>query len=308
MRCGLIAKKIGMTRVFSKEGNDIPITVLKLEDVQVTAIMTEEKNGYLALQVGAGKAKTKNISKPMRGHFAKAKVEPKRILREFIVSQDMLLNVGDTFSSNHYAIGQKVDVSGTSIGKGFSGAMKRHNFAGLEATHGVSISHRSHGSTGNSQDPGRVWKGKKMAGQYGNVNKTIQSLTIVDLNSDEDLIFVKGSVPGPKNSFVVVNDALKAKLPEEVPKPAGLKTNNISNSKQNDENTVDIPEQNNINESTSSSTKKNETDLNKDQIEVKKDDQNKKNSIDKNINDEKHIIEKDSLDQNSSKPQNDKDN
>ena len=228
MRCGVIAKKIGMTRSFSIDGTDNPVTVLKLENVQVTAIINNNRDGYLALQVGAGNAKTKNLTKPMRGHFAKAKVEPKKILREFIVSEDMKLSIGDTFSTNHYVIGQKIDISGTSIGKGFSGAMKRHNFSGLRASHGVSISHRSHGSTGNSQDPGKVWKGKKMAGQYGNVKKTIQSLTIVDLNEEEGLIFVKGSVPGPKNSFVLIKDALKSKLPETVIKPAGLK-NNIDN-------------------------------------------------------------------------------
>ena len=192
MRCGLIAKKIGMTRSFSKEGIDTPVTVLKLENVQVTAVVNINKNGFSSLQVGAGTVKTKNLSKPLRGHFAKAKVEPKQILKEFTVSDEMLLKVGDTFSTSHYEVGQKVDVTGTSIGKGFSGAMKRHNFSGLEATHGVSISHRSHGSTGNSQDPGRVWKGKKMAGQYGHVQKTIQSLTVVDLNNDEGLIFIKG--------------------------------------------------------------------------------------------------------------------
>ena len=202
--------------------------------------MTKDKNGYLALQVGAGKVKTKNLSKPLRGHFAKANVEPKQVLKEFTVSEDMLLSVGDTFSPSHYTIGQKVHVSGTSIGKGFSGAMKRHNFSGLEATHGVSISHRSHGSTGNSQDPGRVWKGKKMAGQYGNVNKTIQGLTIVDIDNEDDLIFVKGSVPGPKNSFVVIKDALKSKLPDETPKPAGLKTTKSQNEMSEKKNEFDL--------------------------------------------------------------------
>ena len=238
MRCGLIAKKIGMTRSFSKEGVNTPVTILKLENVQVTAVLDKVKNGYTAVQVGAGTIKSKNVTKPLRGHFAKAKVEPKKILREFIVSEDMMLKIGDTFSVNHFSVGQKVDVSGVSIGKGFSGGMKRHNFAGLEATHGVSVSHRSHGSTGNSQDPGKVWKGKKMAGQYGNVNKTVQSLTIVDFNEEHDLIYVKGSVPGSKESYVTIRDAIKSKLPEEVIKPAGLKNelNNVIEQENNNEN------------------------------------------------------------------------
>ena len=228
MRCGLIAKKIGMTRSFSEEGVSTPVTILKLENVQVVAVLNKVKNGYTALQVGAGTIKSKNVTKPLRGHFAKANVEPKKILREFIVSEDMMLKIGDTFSANHFLVGQKVDVSGVSIGKGFSGAMKRHNFAGLEATHGVSISHRSHGSTGNSQDPGKVWKGKKMAGQYGNVYKTVQSLTIVNFNEEDDLIYVKGSVPGSKESYVIVRDAVKHKLPEEILKPAGLKNEKVN--------------------------------------------------------------------------------
>ncbi len=228
MRCGLIAKKIGMTRSFSEEGVSTPVTILKLENVQVVAVLNKVKNGYTALQVGAGTIKSKNVTKPLRGHFAKANVEPKKILREFVVSEDMMLKIGDTFSANHFLVGQKVDVSGVSIGKGFSGAMKRHNFSGLEATHGVSISHRSHGSTGNSQDPGKVWKGKKMAGQYGNVNKTVQSLTIVNFNEEDDLIYVKGSVPGSKESYVIVMDAVKHKLPEEILKPAGLKNEKVN--------------------------------------------------------------------------------
>ena len=252
MRCGVIAKKIGMTRSFSSDGTDIPVTVLKLENVQVTAIINNHKDGFLALQVGAGVAKTKNLTKPIRGHFAKAKVEPKKILREFIVSEDMKLSIGDTFSTNHYVIGQKIDVSGTSIGKGFSGAMKRHNFSGLRASHGVSISHRSHGSTGNSQDPGKVWKGKKMAGQYGNVNKTIQCLTVVDINEEEDLIFVKGSVPGAKNSFVLLKDALKSKLPEAVLKPAGLKnsTEKLQNKNEDKNKTNDVVQEKKLSDST----------------------------------------------------------
>ncbi len=232
MRCGTIAKKIGMTRLFSEDGNNTPVTVLKFENVQVISILNEEKNGYLAVQVGAGTIKTKNVTKQLRGHFSKSKIEPKRILKEFRITKEMLVNVGDVFSSKHYHIGQKIDVTGTSIGKGFSGSMKRHNFSGLRASHGVSISHRSHGSTGNSQDPGRVFKGKKMAGQYGNVKKTIQNLTVIDVDSEDDLIFVKGSVPGPKNSYVFLSDAIKKELPKDALIPAGLKKiENVENTK-----------------------------------------------------------------------------
>ena len=225
MRSGLILKKIGMTRIFDDTGNSFPVTVMKLEENQVVKVLDRNKNGYFAIQVGAGKVKTKNINKAIRGHFAKSKVEPKKILKEFRVDEDMLVEEGKIFSINHFTVGQKIDVSGVSHGKGFSGGMKRHNFAGLEATHGVSISHRSHGSTGNSQDPGRVWKGKKMAGQYGNVNKTIQNLTVLQINDVEDLLYVKGSVPGPKNGYLTVRDAIKSKLPENALKPAGLKDN-----------------------------------------------------------------------------------
>jgi large subunit ribosomal protein L3 len=225
MRSGLILKKMGMSRIFDDSGNSFPVTVLKLEENQVVKVLDDNKNGYFAIQVGTGKVKTKNIGKAMRGHFAKSNVEPKKILKEFRVDENMLVEEGKIFSINHFIVGQKIDVSGVSHGKGFSGGMKRHNFAGLEATHGVSISHRSHGSTGNSQDPGRVWKGKKMAGQYGNVNKTIQNLTVLEINDVDDLIYVKGSVPGPKNSYLTVRDAVKSTLPESALKPAGLKDN-----------------------------------------------------------------------------------
>ena len=226
MRSGLILKKLGMTRIFDDNGNSFPVTVMKLEENQVVKVLDQNKNGYFAIQVGTGKVKTKNINKDIRGHFAKSKVEPKKILKEFRVDEDMLIEEGKIFSINHFTVGQKIDVSGVSHGKGFSGGMKRHNFAGLEATHGVSISHRSHGSTGNSQDPGRVWKGKKMAGQYGNVNKTIQNLTVLQINDLENLLYVKGSVPGPKNGYLTVRDAIKSKLPENAIKPACLKDNN----------------------------------------------------------------------------------
>ncbi len=225
MRSGLILKKMGMTRIFDDTGNSFPVTVLKLEENQVVKVLDRNKNGYFAIQVGTGKVKTKNIGKAIRGHFAKSNVEPKKILKEFRVDEDMLVEEGQIFSINHFSVGQKIDVSGVSHGKGFSGGMKRHNFAGLEATHGVSISHRSHGSTGNSQDPGRVWKGKKMAGQYGNVNKTIQNLTVLEINDVDDLLYVKGSVPGPKNGYLTVRDAIKSSLPEDALKPAGLKEN-----------------------------------------------------------------------------------
>ena len=227
MRSGLILKKIGMTRIFDDTGNSFPVTVMKLEENQVVKVLDRDKNGYFAIQVGTGQVKTKKISKAIRGHFAKSNVEPKRILKEFRVNEDMLVEEGKIFSINHFSVGQKIDVSGVSHGKGFSGGMKRHNFAGLEATHGVSISHRSHGSTGNSQDPGRVWKGKKMAGQYGNVNKTIQNLTVLKIDELDDLLYVKGSVPGPKNGYLTVRDAIKSMLPEDALKPAGLKENKM---------------------------------------------------------------------------------
>ncbi len=235
MRSGLILKKLGMTRIFDDTGSSLPVTILKLEENQVVKVLVEEKNGYFAIQIGTGKVKTKNINKAIRGHYAKSNVEPKKILKEFRVDEDMLVEEGKIFSINHFSVGQKIDVSGISHGKGFSGGMKRHNFAGLEATHGVSISHRSHGSTGNSQDPGRVWKGKKMAGQYGNVNKTIQNLTVIDINDIDDLLYVKGSVPGPKNGYLTVRDAIKSKLPENALKPAGLKENKIPQKNSSDQ-------------------------------------------------------------------------
>lgn len=223
MRSGLIALKIGMTRFFVPEQGHVPVTVLKLEDCQVVARRTEEVDGYVAIQLGAGLVKAKNVSKAVRGHFAKAQVEPRRKLVEFRVSPECLLEVGSHLCVSHFVSGQFVDVVATSIGKGFAGGMKRHNFRGLEATHGVSISHRSHGSTGNRQDPGRVFKGKKMAGHLGCERVTVQNLRIVSVDSERGLIFVKGAVPGPKNGFVLVRDARKRDLPEGVPFPAGLK-------------------------------------------------------------------------------------
>ena len=228
MRSGLIAQKLGMTRMFTDSGEHVSVTVLKVDDCQVVDVRTEEKNGYTAVQVGAGVAKAKNVSKPLRGHFARAKVEPKRQLVEFRVSEDAMLNVGDEFTADHFVTGQIVDVAGTSIGKGFAGAMKRHNFAGLEATHGVSISHRSHGSTGNSQDPGKVFKGKKMAGHMGAKRVTVQNLSVVRTDADQGLIMLSGSVPGHKGSWVEIFDAVKSDMPEDAPFPAGLRGGAVS--------------------------------------------------------------------------------
>lgn len=223
MRAGLIARKLGMTRLFTEEGEHVPVTVLKVDNCQVVAVRTEERDGYTAVQLGVGTAKVKNVTKPMRGHFAKAKVEPKRKLTEFRVSPDALLEVGSELTADHFVPGQFVDVVGTSIGKGFAGAMKRHNFGGLRATHGVSISHRSHGSTGQRQDPGKVFKGKKMAGHMGSRRVTVQNLKVVSTDADRGLILVHGAVPGAEGGFVLVRDAAKRKLPEGVPFPAALR-------------------------------------------------------------------------------------
>ena len=287
MRSGIIAKKIGMTRTFSNEGKDIPVTVLKLENVQVTAVLSNEKNGYTAVQVGAGNKKMKNVTGSLKGHFSKSKIEPKKILKEFIVSENMILKEGDTFAASHFIIGQKIDVTGISIGKGFSGAMKRHNFAGLRASHGVSISHRSHGSTGNSQDPGKVWKGKKMAGQYGNVQKTIQNLTVVNIDDEQDLIFVKGSVPGPKNSFVTLKDSIKYKLPDNVQKPAGLKNakDDILEEKQNK--SEDLNENNKNDKINHDEKKLNENDSSTDIVSEVRDNNGDQSKSEINLSEEK---------------------
>ncbi len=222
MRTGLIARKVGMTRLFGVDGSHIPVTVLQVEDCEVVAVRTRERDGYTAVQLGVGKAKVKNVTKPMRGHFAKAKVEPKAELAEFRVSEDALLNVGDKLHVGHFVAGQFVDVSATSIGKGFAGAMKRHGFSGLRASHGVSISHRSHGSTGNSQDPGRVFKNKKMAGHMGNRRVTVQNLEVFGVDPERGLILVKGGIPGPRGGWVHVRDAVKRALPKEAPYPAAV--------------------------------------------------------------------------------------
>jgi large subunit ribosomal protein L3 len=224
MRSGVIAKKLGMTRLFMDDGRQVPVTVLQLDTLQVVAQRTAERDGYSAVQLGAGAAKAKRVSGPMRGHFAKANVAPKRKLAEFRVSPENLIGVGEEITADHYFEGQFVDVAGVSIGKGFAGAMKRHNFGGLRASHGVSISHRSHGSTGQCQDPGKVFKGKKMAGHMGAARVTTQNLQVVRTDSERGLIMVKGAVPGSKGGWVTIKDAVKKPVPENVILPAALRS------------------------------------------------------------------------------------
>jgi len=220
LRSGIIAKKVGMTRIFQEDGKQVPVTVLQLDKLQVIAQRTAEKDGYSAVQLGAGTAKAKRTTQPMRGHFAAANVEPKRKLAEFRVDPENLINVGEEITANHYFEGQFVDVTGTSIGKGFAGAMKRHNFGGLRASHGVSISHRSHGSTGQCQDPGKVFKGKKMAG----ARVTTQNLQVIRTDADRGLIMVRGAVPGSKGGWVTIKDAVKKPFPENAILPAALRS------------------------------------------------------------------------------------
>lgn len=223
MRTGVIAKKVGMTRLFQEDGRHVPVTVLSLEDCQVVSHRTADRDGYYAVQLGAGEAKQKNVNKPQREHFAKAQVGLKKRVAEFRVEgEDGLVPVGATISADHFVPGQKVDITGHTQGKGFAGAMKRWGFGGLRATHGVSISHRSHGSTGNRQDPGRVFKGKKMAGHMGDRQRTQQNLEVVRTDAERGLIFVKGSVPGSKNGWLLVRDAVKLPLPEDVPFPGAV--------------------------------------------------------------------------------------
>ncbi|SEJ26263.1 LSU ribosomal protein L3P [Sphingomonas sp. OV641] len=229
MRTGVIAKKMGMTRLFQDDGRHVPVTVLQLEGLQVVSRRETERDGYTAVQLGAGVAKAKNVAKPQRGHFGKAEVEPKAIVHEFRVTEENLLDVGAEISADHFVAGQFVDIQGRTQGKGFAGAMKRWNFGGLRATHGVSVSHRSHGSTGNRQDPGRVFKNKKMAGHMGDKNRTQQNLEIVGTDVERGLIFVKGSVPGSKGGWLFVKDAVKLKPHADAPRPAGLKAANSNN-------------------------------------------------------------------------------
>lgn len=224
LRSGIIAKKVGMTRIFQEDGRQVPVTVLQLDKCQVVAQRTADRDGYTAVQLGAGTAKAKRVTAPMRGHFAAAKVEPKRKIAEFRVAPENLIGVGEEITADHYFEGQFVDVSGTSIGKGFAGAMKRHNFGGLRASHGVSISHRSHGSTGQCQDPGKVFKGKKMAGHMGAARVTTQNLQIVKTDAERGIIMVKGAVPGSKGGWVTVKDAVKKPVPENVIYPAALRS------------------------------------------------------------------------------------
>lgn len=223
MRTGVIVKKMGMTRIFQGDGTHVPVTVLALESCQVVSQRSEDRDGYVALQVGAGVAKTKNVAKPQRGHFAAAEVEPKARLVEFRVSADALVDVGAELSADHFVPGQYVDITGHTQGKGFAGAMKRWNFGGLRATHGVSVSHRSHGSTGQRQDPGKVFKNKKMAGHMGDRQRTQQNLEVISTDAERGLLFVKGSVPGSKGTWLTVKDAVKVARPAAAPYPAGIK-------------------------------------------------------------------------------------
>ncbi|AZY93194.1 MULTISPECIES: 50S ribosomal protein L3 [Paracoccus] len=224
LRTGIIAKKLGMTRLFLEDGRQVPVTVLQLDGLQVIAQRTAATDGYTAVQLGAGEAKAKRTTAAMRGHFAKASVAPKRKIVEFRVAEENLINVGEEITADHYFSGQYVDIAGISIGKGFAGAMKRHNFGGLRASHGVSVSHRSHGSTGQCQDPGKVFKGKKMAGHLGAVRVTTQNLQVVRTDSERGLIMVKGSVPGSKGGWVTVKDAVKKATPENLIYPAALRS------------------------------------------------------------------------------------
>jgi len=223
MRTGLIAQKLGMTRLFTDDGNHVPVTVLRIDNCQVVAHRTEEKDGYTALQLGVGTAKVKNVTQPQRGHFAKAKVEPKKKLAEFRVSEDALVEVGAEITAAHFLVGQYVDVVGTSIGKGFAGGMKRWNFGGLRATHGVSISHRSLGSTGQRQDPGKTFKNKKMAGHMGARRVTTHNVQVVAADEERGVLMIKGAVPGSEGGWVLVKDAVKRKAPEGLPFPAALR-------------------------------------------------------------------------------------
>jgi large subunit ribosomal protein L3 len=228
MRSGVITQKLGMTRVFTGGGEHVPVTVLKLDGCQVVAQRTKVRNGYTALQLGVGRAKVKNVSKAERGHFAVAKVEPKMKLAEFHVEEDALLPVGAEITADHFVVGQFVDVTGTSTGKGFAGPMKRWNFSGLRATHGVSISHRSHGSTGGRQDPGKTFKNKKMAGHLGTERVTTLNLRIVELDIERGLILVEGAVPGNSGGWIYVRDAVKKPLPKEAPKPGKYRMANAA--------------------------------------------------------------------------------
>ena len=228
MRTGIITKKIGMTRLYMADGTHVPVTVLSLKDCQVVANQTKDRNGYNSVTLGSEEAKLKNTNKAQREVYSKIKVTPKMKQKEFRVSESNMIAVGAEITANHFVVGQYVDATGVTIGKGFAGAMKRHNFRGLRASHGVSVSHRSHGSTGNSQDPGRVFKGKKMAGHMGDRQRTVQNLQVVAADEDRGLIFIKGGLPGSKGSWISLKDAVKKALPNDVPYPAGLKDTLLS--------------------------------------------------------------------------------
>jgi large subunit ribosomal protein L3 len=228
MRVGVIAKKVGVSAMFDQKGDRIVVTLLLVDNCQVIAQKTQEKNGYIALQVGAFDAKPNRVSKPLKGFFAKANVAPKKISAEFRVVEDSLVDVGVNIEVDHYVVGQFIDITGVSIGKGFAGAMKRHNFLGLEATHGVSVSHRSHGSTGQRQDPGKVFKGKKMAGHLGMEKVTLQNIKIAMIDKEKKLIAVHGSVPGAVNSYVIIKDAVKRVLPSNAPYPVILTKSDVA--------------------------------------------------------------------------------
>ncbi len=223
MRTGVIARKEGMTRIFMEDGQQVPVTVLKIDNCQVVGIMSEEKNGYVAVKLGAGDAKVNRTSKAMRGVFAAAKVKPKKKIAEFRVDPANLLEVGAELSCEHYVAGQFVDVQGITVGKGFAGAMKRWNFKGHRASHGNSVTHRSHGSTGQRQDPGKVFKGKKMAGHMGHETITTQNLKVAGVDLEDNLVLIAGAVPGPDNGWVIITDAVKKPAHKDAPLPAGLK-------------------------------------------------------------------------------------
>ena len=250
MRSGLIVKKVGMTRLYLEDGTHVPVTVLSLKDCQVIANQSLDKNGYNSITLATGEAKPKNTNKSQREAFAKIKVTPKQKQMEFRVSEDNMLSIGSELGANHFVVGQYVDATGITIGKGFAGAMKRHNFGGLRASHGVSISHRSHGSTGNSQDPGRVFKGKKMAGQMGNRQRTIQNLQVVAADEERGLIFIKGGLPGSKGSWISLKDAVKKALPSEAPYPAGIKGDNNTKIDDNNSKVDEIVDKKDVKEET----------------------------------------------------------
>ena len=222
MRTGLIAKKLGMTRLFKEDGTHVPVTVLHLDQLQVVDVRTKERDGYTAVQLGWGKAKVKNVTDPNKGHYARVKVEPKQRVREFRVDAEGILESGQMLTAAHFVVGQMVDVCGVTKGKGFAGGMKRWNFRGLEASHGVSVSHRSHGSTGNRQDPGKTFKNKKMAGHLGVERVTTLNLQVAAVDADKGLLLVRGAVPGSKGEFVTVRDAIKKARHPDAPIPAGL--------------------------------------------------------------------------------------